>query len=339
MSPPDGGRDPRSVESLAAETERGFDSKPNLPSRLIRYAAAKERACAMRDFISRDRSGDKSAQQENTRLAHELHHCGSYLVFREYLESKSVRLHAMRSCRLHLLCPLCAIRRGAKLVSGYLERVEFVSQERSRFLQMLTLTVRDGDVLHERFSHLRSSLKRLFKRRHLVRGSEMEKIAGAVWAYEVKRGSGSGVWHPHVHAFLLCDERVDPVALSREWKEITDDSHVLDCHDVYGQVADAFCEVFKYSLKFGDLSLVDNFDAYKLLRRRRLIGSCGALWGVDVPEDLTDDPIFSEQYVEHLYRFARELGYVDVDTGECFHAKASVVGDRRALLSALASAR
>src|SRR5665213_1307230 len=311
MSPPDGGRDPRSVESLAAETERGFDSKPNLPSRLIRYAAAKERACAMRDFISRDRSGDKSAQQENTRLAHELHHCGSYLVFREYLESKSVRLHAMRSCRLHLLCPLCAIRRGAKLVSGYLERVEFVSQERSRFLQMLTLTVRDGDVLHERFSHLRSSLKRLFKRRHLVRGSEMEKIAGAVWAYEVKRGSGSGVWHPHV----------------------------LDCHDVYGQVADAFCEVFKYSLKFGDLSLVDNFDAYKLLRRRRLIGSCGALWGVDVPEDLTDDPIFSEQYVEHLYRFARELGYVDVDTGECFHAKASVVGDRRALLSALASAR
>ena len=48
-------------------------------------------------------------------------------------------------------------------------------------------------------------------------------------------------------------------------------------------------EVFKYALKFSDLSIERQFEAYEILRSTRLIGSFGLLHGVKVPESLLDD--------------------------------------------------
>lgn len=323
--PPERGN-PRSVDSLAAETERGSDSSANLPKRLERYARAKERALAMRDFIAGlgrvvDEDGvlhditDEVSAREHERLEHELRECGSYLVFRHYFESERMRLHGMRSCRLHLLCPFCAIRRGAKMLNRYLERVELVRGERAELVpHMLTLTVRDGPDLHERYEHLHKSVKRFHKRRFVGRGSEAEKMLGGVWSYEFKRGSGSGLWHPHMHAVWLCDPAFPPApgALAAEWKHITGDSFIVETHPLYGELVEAFAEVFKYAIKFGDLPLADNWDGYKVLKRRRLIGSAGLLWGVEVPEDLTDDGIEHELFEEWFYRFARGAGYLRV---------------------------
>lgn len=315
MSPPREGGDPRPVEGLAAETERGSDSKAHLPRRLERYGKAKERAMSMRDFIAQQ----LPQLQENQRLAHELHHCGSYLVFRHYLESDRVRLHAFRSCRVHLLCPFCAIRRGAKMLTRYLERVQAVQVSNAALRpHMVTLTVKDGADLHERYQHLHRSLKRFHKRRHLGRGSQAEKIAGAVWSYEFKRGRGSGQWHPHLHAVWMCPEGSPPDAgaLSREWHEITGDSFIVETHPLYGDPVDAFAEVFKYAVKFGDLPLADNWHGYEVLRGRRLVASSGVLWGVQIPDDLTDDEdaaLFSEEFIELCYRFLRGRGYALCD--------------------------
>jgi hypothetical protein len=308
--------DTRSVDGLAAETERGSDSKAHLPRRLERYAKAKERALTMRDFIAQSIPQGKEEQ----RLAHELHHCGSYLVFRHYLESDRVRLHAFRSCRLHLLCPFCAIRRGAKMLKRYLERVQLVRDADPTLRpHMVTLTVKDGPDLRERFQHLHRSLTRLHHRRHLGRGSQAEKITGAVWSYEFKRGSGSGQWHPHLHAVWLCadGERPRGASLSQEWAEITGDSHIVETHPLYGDPVDAFAEVFKYAVKFGGLPLADNWHGYQVLRTRRLVGSSGVLFGVEIPDDLADDDdaaLFSEEFVELCYRFMRGYGYALTDT-------------------------
>ena len=42
----------------------------------------------------------------------------------------------------------------------------------------------------------------------------------------------------------------------------------------------AAAEVCKYALKFGDLSVEKTWEAFKVLKGKRLTGSFGLLWGV-----------------------------------------------------------
>jgi plasmid rolling circle replication initiator protein Rep len=100
----------------------------------------------------------------------------------------------------HLFCPLCAIRRGAKAMKAYLDRWEVIpSRKNGSEAVLVTLTVKNGDDLAERFKHLHRSQRELWKRRHRGRGSVLDGVVGAVWSYEVKRGQNSGDWHPHLH--------------------------------------------------------------------------------------------------------------------------------------------
>lgn len=310
---------PSLVESLAAETREGADSSANLAKRLARFSGAKERALEMRDYIARSVEQTTRAQ----RVAAQMRECGSYLLFRHYTEVDRVRLAAMHSCKHHLLCPFCAIRRGAKMLARYVERFQIVQAEHPELLPyMVTLTVKNGPDLAERYSHLHRSVKHLGKSRHRYRGTAPEicKAAGAVWSYEFKRGAGSGLWHPHMHGVWLCTAPLDAQKLSSEWHSTTGDSFIVDAHAMYGEPVDAFAEVFKYAVKFADLPLADNWAAAQTLKAKRLIRSSGLLWGVAVPETLTDDELLEgSPYVELFYRFIRGMGYVNSD-GEIHRA-------------------
>src|SRR5450830_1652011 len=77
----DGGN-PLAADAVAAETARGFDSKANLPRRLERLGKAKDRALSMWDFITKD----QGRLADHRKQALELGECGSYLVFRQYVE-------------------------------------------------------------------------------------------------------------------------------------------------------------------------------------------------------------------------------------------------------------
>ena len=67
----------------------------------------------------------------------------------------------------------------------------------------------------------------------------------------------------------------------------------------------AAAEVCKYALKFGDLSVEKTWEAFKVLKGKRLTGSFGLLWGVKIPETMTDDMPDDETlpYMEMLYKF------------------------------------
>jgi hypothetical protein len=284
------------------------DERPSgvaaLPRRIERYGQARARALAVRDAIP-ERFTPTRATEHAVRAR--LGTCGDYLLFRHYLTQDEVRLHAAQFCRAHLLCPLCAIRRGAKALESYLARYEVIRQEKSALRPFLvTLTVKDGDDLDERFRHLRGSLQRLNKRASRGRGA-LAQAAGSVWSYEVKRGRGSGAWHPHVHMVVLAEQLPDQVDLSREWHEITGDSFIVDVRPISDDVASGFCEVFKYAVKFSDMEPADTLHAWRILRGRRLIASCGVFWGVEIPEELTDAPL-DGPYVELLYRFVHGAG-------------------------------
>lgn len=299
---------------LAGDLDTGKEDQVEcLPSRIARYGRAKERALAMRAYLV-DLGGEAAL-----RAAGLLGFCGNYLHFRHYFTVDQIRLHAACFCKQHLICPLCAIRRGSKSLSAYLERFQAVQQERPDLKPyLMTFTVRDGESLAERWEHLNRSFQVLQDRRRCwnkgKRGApwtEFARVAGAVGSYEVKRGKGSSLWHPHIHLVALCASPPDQLALRAEWEAITKDSFIVDVRPFHQDQdpAQGFMEVFKYAVKFGDLTMADNWEVAQFLRGARLLFSLGVFRGVVVPESLVDEPLDDLPYFDLFYRYFAGSGY------------------------------
>ena len=163
-------------------------------------------------------------------------------------------------------------------------------------------------------AHLIKSLRTLIKRRQDYnkkgRGfNEFCKINGAMYSYENTYNEQTKEWHPHVHMFALLDDWIDQELLSETWHEITGDSFVVDIRKVKKTkqmgYAEAAAEVCKYALKFGDLSVENTWQAFKVLKGKRLSGAFGSLWGVKIPENLADEMPDDQDlpYLEMLYKF------------------------------------
>ncbi len=296
--PPDDHKE-RSPDELQLVEASGVEG---LPRRVSRYAEAKNRALDTAEYIE---------QEGDLPLARRLSGCGEYLLFRHYFTVNEVRLHAAQFCKKHLLCPLCAIRRGAKALQAYLPRYEVVRAARADLSPFLvTLTVKDGGDLRERFGHLMRSQHELWKRKHRARGCSIDGVEAAVWSYEVKRGAGSGLWHPHLHMVAMAAERPDAGWLASEWSDITRDSFIVDVRPIdQADPASGFLEVFKYALKFSDMELADTYAAFRVLSHRRLVGSAGLFRGIEIPEQLVDEPLDDLPFVDLFYRFIYGRGY------------------------------
>lgn len=295
---------------LADSSEQGVQGVAALPHRLNRYGRAHQRALHM---------GDYAEQTGACHLAMKLRRCGHWLVFRHYYTVDSLRLHKADFCKKHLLCPLCAIRRGTKYLKAYMDKLSVVLQDHPALkAYMVTVTVKDGPDLMERFTHLRSAMKSMTRarRNYLMDPTrrphvEFARALGGVHSIEVKRGENSGQWHPHAHMVWLCHEEPDQLKLASEWKAWTNDSFIVDVRPFHDQsdVVSGFLEVFKYALKFSELPLEDNWAAFSALAGKRLVDSFGVLRGVEVPDDLTDEPLDDLPFIELFYRWFDRAGY------------------------------
>ena len=313
---------PCSTVNLAEEVETGVVGLTGLSSRLDRYGLARERALLnLSQVRQRSKNELDPFSQHLDRVQGRLTMCGNYLGFKHYYTVDKLRLTSARFCKAHLLCPLCAIRRGSKMVETLVQRYNIITAENAGLkMSMITFTVKNGDDLKERYEHLKKSIKALQKRRrdYLAKGTgytEFSKVLGLVGTYEVtkdgaKDGSKSG-WHPHVHMMVLHRERINAAALKREWKAITGDSHVLRIDPARhpNDPGQEFLEVCKYALKFGDLTPEQNLEAYEVLHGKRLIISAGLFWGLEIPEELTDEPLDELPYFELLYKYIAGSGY------------------------------
>ena len=302
-------KNPNETE-LAGGISEG-SGRNELSKRITRYGKAHSRSLEMLAHLRKEAQNPSSVlpSHQISKIAKAMHECGNYLVFKNYYTVGRVRLSKATFCKKHQLCPLCAIRRGAKQLKAYVDKVEHVRNEFPRLrASLVTLTVKNGEDLEERFSHLQKSVKTLLTRRRLALAgnrhkTEFKKIQGAVGTYEVtNKGNG---WHPHTHMIVLHEEEIDSSKLSEEWKSITGDSFILDVRPIHNpdDLASDFVEVFKYAVKFSDLSLSDNLAAYAALNGKRLIFSFGLLWGVKVPESMTDDDLDGLPYIELFYQF------------------------------------
>ena len=235
----------------------------------------------------------------------------------------------MRSCRRHMLCRFCSSIRASKQAKSYHAKMLEILKDNPKLKPVfITLTVKNGDDLGERFNHLISNFKAMqnARRKWLVRGTghnELCKAHGIVYAVEItNRGRG---WHPHIHMVALVDDWIDGKKLSQQWEAFTGDSKIVDVRRLKpskgtkNDYMEAFVEVFKYACKFSDMSFLDIWLAHETLspdgRLKRIQGSIGLFRGVKVPEKLTDDDLDDDSpFMLILYRFIRGAGYSVVKT-------------------------
>lgn len=292
--------------------------------RIARYGGLKNRSLEMAGYIDLMKTANPK-RPDIARLHGNITQCANYLVFHDYYTVEEMRLVKATTCKKSLLCPFCAARRAAKMVEKNLAKVKAVTAaQRSLKPVMITFTVKNGESLPERFNHLRNAYRRLQQRRrdHLKgkTWTEFAKVRGAIHSYEItNKGEG---WHPHIHMVALLDDWIDQGKLSAEWQELTGDSFIVDIRRIKPKdigaggldIASGLLEVFKYAVKFQDMSLEDTWYAYGILKGKRLVDSFGALRGIEMPESLLDDPLKDLPYIELFYKYSRRKAAFDLES-------------------------
>jgi hypothetical protein len=183
------------------------------------------------------------------RLSHRLYRCGGHLHFREWIDHDSrITLHRGMFCQVPLLCPLCAIRRGGKMLRRYVDRASFLAQEHD--LHFVTLTVKNGPDLWERFQHLKSSMRKLRERAAKGYGA-FSQAAGALWSFEFTKSAHG--WHPHVHMVWAVPKGSNPIAwgqgsqLREDWHAITGDSFITHAEPIQANNRDLLIAALRSS--------------------------------------------------------------------------------------------
>ena len=319
------------------------DSNAKHRARITRFGHLRQQSKDMSDWLYAQHdlcnamdtpTGDKLAHRL-IHSAHQLSGCANYLMFRHYYTLDKYKLAGLMTCKKHMLCPFCSAIRASKQATAYHEKMVHILKRKSNLKPVfMTLTVKNGDDLKERFNHLKNSFRTLqtARRKWLKRGNghnELCKAHGIVFAYEItNKGKG---WHPHLHMILLVDDWIDIDKLSDEWLAITGDSHVVDVRRVRPakinndeisvkseqkeDYSDGFMEVFKYAMKFSELTHYQIWEAHETLsptgRLTRLQGSIGLFRGVKVPENMTDDDVIPDDapFMLILYKFLKGAGY------------------------------
>ena len=291
--------------------------------RITRFSTLKHRAKNQENYLFTlakfKENYEKDVKNEESikalKSAHKLNECGNYLLFKNFYTIGEVKLSKLRTCGQHLLCPFCAAIRASRAIQKYVERIDQVLQENRKLKPVLiTLTVKNGSDLAERSEHLIKSFRTLLDRRRDYekkgRGfNEFCKVQGAMYSYENTYNEKTVEWHPHIHMFALVDQWIDQQEFSEYWHSLTRDSMVVDVRRARKEkghgYSKAAAEVCKYALKFGDLSVENTWEAFKVLKGKRLTGSFGLLWGVKIPENLADEMPDDQDlpYLEMLYKF------------------------------------
>lgn len=259
--------------------------------------------------------------------ARKIEECGSQLTFRDYFISGTSQLRFANFCQQTRLCVGCAHARSAKLVGAYTEKAAHLLTENPTWLpRLITLTIPNGPDLKERFNFLTDGLTKLRQvqkdsKRRSKQGS-LSSLGAVAWSVEIKRGSGSGEWHPHVHGLALGPDRIDLDHLQEEWNKISLGSHRPDVRLLKsgrrlrlgdspaelvadGTLTKELCEVFKYQLKLGELSPEDTISAWEVIHGKRLLRQWGGFHGCKVPEGFSESDDEDGPYAETVYQWLR----------------------------------
>ncbi len=289
------------------------DERTHHEKRVERLSAHKNRTLWMSYLVS-------AKQTLNPNQLYRYRNCHNYLLFRYYPHLQKKKLHETKHCDIHLLCPMCAIRRAARQVQRYEEKVNILLKNSPKLkLYYVVLTIKNQENLLSAFQHLIKSYSLLSARRRqalhykktqnlssaYAKDSVFSNVVAGAYSIEIKRGKNSGLWHPHMNLLLLTEDEISQESISKEWESITQDSYIVYCEETSKnqKVKDALVEIFKYALKYSEMEADDTFLTYQTLRSKRLFGSFGEFRGLDI--DIDDNDTYEHlEYVELFYSYA-----------------------------------
>ncbi len=291
-----------------------------LANRIAKYQRAKLRSLRMIEFLENElkNSSKDYSRQTLKKQVGLLRGCGTWLHFAYYfgwLEDgfkDEYRLIRANFCKQHMLCNFCAIRRSIRMLNEYLKRYRYIMQLNPHYMPFLiTLTIKNGPDLAERFEHIQKAFKTLSTRRRLYLSNpkrnsftQLAKVKAGAGAYENTYNTETKENHVHIHLIALCDGIPAHKPLCDEWQATTGDSFITDIRPIYdiNNPETAFMEVFKYVLKFSTMPVDVNYHASQVLAGRHLLISFGDFRGTKVPEKLTDESLNME-HVDYYFEW------------------------------------
>ena len=338
-----GNKKPRISEALAGVEIQGLQSASadKHRDRITRFSLLKHRAKLQENFLYSKVEFNQNGQTEKSykamKAASKLSGCGQFLLFRNYYTLDQVKLEKFHVCNQHLLCPMCAGIRAARSMNRYIQRIDVLMRQNPRLKPvLLTLTVKNGEDLQERFEHLTRSFRTLLQRYRDFKKkgwgfNQFCKIDGGFYTTEYTYNEKTKQWHPHIHIFALINDWIDQEELAETWHDITHDSYIVDVRRVrktkeHGY-SKAVAEVCKYALKFSDLSLENTWEAFLVLKGKRLTGSFGSMHGIKIPDTATPDEMPKEElpYLAMLYHFVfGKISYYDLVTTRHVEPQANI---------------
>lgn len=305
----------RDFRDGAAENE-GISA---LPERLEKYARQTEDALKFGSWLT----GAKGSKRIKA-IGHRVASCGSHLVFHDYYRRDLVKLAMANNCCMAMLCPFCAGRRAIRHLQNTIPKLRHVlASEQGLVPYLLTITIRDEDGCADMYRKIKALWSKVIEiRRESLKGKRAGvcwgKLAGGVMSFEVKRGSGSGLWHIHGHALVCGAAGLSPREFQEGWSDLVGYWAQLDLRPLNSSlrlqldpdsqeteqaVAKDLMEVFKYALKFNAMTFEDRREAFEKLQGKRMVSAFGAFYGVKLEDDYLDDleGLDMEPYIRLVY--------------------------------------
>ena len=137
--------------------------------RITRFGLLKHRSKLQEQYlwtqVDFQSEGENEISNKALKAATKLKGCGQFLLFHNYYTIGQTKLAKAHYCSQHLLCPMCAGVRAARSMNRYIQRIEEIMRQNRKLKPVLiTLTVKNGEDLQERFEHLTRSFRTLLQR-------------------------------------------------------------------------------------------------------------------------------------------------------------------------------
>ena len=181
--------------------------------RITRFGLLKHRSKLQEQYlwtqVDFTAEGENEESNKALKAATKLKGCGQFLLFHNYYTIDQIKLEKFHVCGQHLLCPMCAGIRAARSMNRYLKRINELMRQNPRLKPVLiTLTVKNGESLEERYNHLTRSFRTLlsryrdYKKKGVVLISFVKLMAGFIQPNTpTTKPQTNGI---RIFIFLLC---------------------------------------------------------------------------------------------------------------------------------------
>lgn len=246
--------------------------------------------------------------------------CGSWLYFRNYYRKLEVKLHTANFCKKDKLCSACASRRAFKQIQKITQLLEENEALKKKNWYYIVLPVKHNkdESFSVVFERLRQALQNMRTRiktnKRTKKKSFFNAFDGMFYSYEVTKTVNG--WNCHVNLLGATSENIPLSKLGKssineslmnEWMHYTDNQSYI--HNIakvemnHDNAIKNLFEVFKYILKFQDLSNEDLAQVYQETYRKRMLGAIGCFYNMKVEEVEFEDEVIDTEFIEMIYKY------------------------------------